>query len=203
MDKFSTYRKYYPQCVFYVYDKEWVKVLNDVDVSDTNEYKSYVITFEDGQILDYDDDISDSLPQNAYYIEDRLNIDTSALPLFSDILFNTESINCEHSQTIFAKYNKRLYATSYKNIGSMPFRINRFSSFSNHIFNKLRKRPKHSNILGYWFSDQDFKMWYQQPNEWIFPGETICDYTNYGQNCFWILDIEYENGKREYIAFKK
>ncbi|MDA9261967.1 hypothetical protein N9P38_01250 [Flavobacteriales bacterium] len=202
IDVLLNYKENYPDCIIYIYQNEWERIESDY-INDLIKFEAYLITLKDGQIIDYQDEISGCFPENTYYIEDREEFDNSELPYFSKIIFHSNNVICTHSFSIFSKYNKRHYKTCLQNKGNKSFKVNRFAVFNNSIFNKIRKRPVHSSYLNGWFLSQDFKMWYQQKGEWIMPNEKVCDMTNWGNSCFWIYEIEYKSGEIEFVAFKK
>ena len=75
------------------------------------------------------------------------------------------------------------------------FKINRFTAYSKQLWNKLKARPSHSNIIDGWFNNSDFNMWYGQKSEWIKPNDSVCDFRNYGEFCFWLYEIQMEDGQ--------
>ncbi len=196
------YRTFTPNASIYVsYD---LICWEPYEKTDLNEEKvlAYIVLLSDGQIIDGDNEFA-PLPEGAYYIEERNNIDKSKLPKFNQIKSIASGIHISHQPSPFNEYDSSLYATQLTNNGSSAFKINRFSSYTEQLWNKIKRRPRHSNLINGWFNSQDFKLWYDQKSEWIQPNETVSDMRNYGDNFHWIYEVEYEDGQIIWVSSYK
>lgn len=74
-----------------------------------------------------------------------------------------------------AKDGRPRYSTSLKNISLHKVQITRFGGFI-----PATQSWRLANVTGDFYTDGDFREWYGQKTEWLLPGETACDDTNYG-----------------------
>lgn len=172
--------------------------------SDLDERKvlAFIALHSDGQIIDGSNEFT-PLPEGAYFIEERKDIDKSKLPKFHQIESIPKHIDINHQPSPFKEYDSSLYTTQITNKGTSAFKINRFSSYTAQFWNKIKGRPAHSNIINGWFNSFDFQLWYDQKAEWIKPNETVCDLRNYGNNCFWVYEVQYEDGRIIWVSSYK
>ena len=172
--------------------------------SDLDERKilAFIALHSDGQIIDGHNEF-EPLPDGAYFIEERKDIDKSKLPKFNQIQSRHKHIDINHQPSPFKDFDLSLYATQITNKGTEAFKINRFSSYTEQIWNKIMVRPAHNNIINGWFNCFDFRLWYNQKTEWIKPNETVCDLRNYGNSCYWIYEVEYEDGRIIWVSSYK
>lgn len=197
------YRILTPNVSIYIsYDlNSWERYEKD----DQNERKvlAFIALYADGQILDGQNEF-EPLPEGAYFIEEREYIDKSKLPKFTQIESIPKHVEITHQPSPFKDFDLSLYATQITNKGTSAFKINRFSSYAEQFWNKIKGRPVHNNIINGWFDSRDFQMWYDQKAEWIKPNETVCDLRNFGNNCNWIYEIQHEDGQIIWVSsFKK
>jgi hypothetical protein len=60
-----------------------------------------------------------------------------------------------------------------------------------------------TTVTGTIFSSEQFAEWYAvRRGGWIEPGESICDPSNYGENCWWVYYFETERGKHFHVGKK-
>lgn len=160
---------------------------------------AYIVSYSDGQIIDCENEF-EPFPNRIYFIEQRNSFDQSDLPRFKDIRFESYQIEIIHDYSPFQHNDASLYKTQITHIGDSNFKVNRFAAFNNSFWNKLKTKPAHSSFIDGWFSGLDFKLWYGQKTEWINPGDSLCDFRNYGTNCFWLYEIQVEDGELFWIA---
>lgn len=188
-----------PNITVYVsYDRKlWEKF--DPGQPTSNEIYAWIALYSDGQVVDCFDEF-EPLPDGAYFIEERKKVDRSDLPKFKDIRLDSEEVMIVHERSPFHIYDASLYQTRITNKGKRAFKINRFSAYNKQLWDKFKARPSHANIIDGWFNQDDFKAWYGQQTEWIQPTDSVCEYRNYGENCFWIYEVQMEDGEISWVA---
>lgn len=115
-------------------------------------------------------------------------------------MLKSNDVEIVHSLSPFIKNDSSLYTTQITNKGTSAFKVNRFTSYSKQFMNKLKSRPKHSNIIGGWFTDNDFRMWYGQNSEWVKPNGSVSDLRNYGGSCFWLYEFQTDEGQVFWVS---
>jgi hypothetical protein len=70
-----------------------------------------------------------------------------------------------------------MYATSLTNVSSQRLRITRFGGF----LPDGEGRWSLSSVTAKFYTADDFVDWYRQPGEWLLPGHTVCDESNWGR----------------------
>ncbi len=198
----ALYKKLVPNVsIFVSYDlNSWVEY-NDI-TSDTEKVLASIVLHSDGQIIDGHNEF-EPLPKGAYFIEERTAIDKTKLPKFKDISTEFKGLEITHSPTPFNINDSSLYATRIKNKGAVAFKINRFSSYTKQFWDILKTSPEHSNIINGWFNESDFRSWYGQNSEWINPQDSVCDYRNYGDYCYWLYEIQTKDGEVLWVSSYK
>ncbi|AKJ28050.1 hypothetical protein AAW51_1359 [Caldimonas brevitalea] len=71
--------------------------------------------------------------------------------------------------------DRHYFSTILKNISSRKIRIAKFGGF------KAKQAAwQLASVTGDFYTENDFREWYGQKAEWLLPGETVCDTSNWG-----------------------
>lgn len=71
--------------------------------------------------------------------------------------------------------DRHYFSTTLENISSRKIRIVRFGGFK-----ATEEGWQLASVTGDFYTADHFKEWYDQKAEWLLPGETVCDATNWG-----------------------
>ncbi|MDR3055711.1 MAG: hypothetical protein LBU53_09975 [Zoogloeaceae bacterium] len=104
--------------------------------------------------------------RKVYYLENASN----------HLKHGKQFIEVKYGKSRQKKEGYHFYSTSLKNISSQRIKIVQFGGY---ILNE-NKMWQLANASGGFYTLDDFKDWYQQKGEWLMPGETVCDATNWG-----------------------
>lgn len=171
---------------------KWIKVTNTSDsfyITDEgkvkkNKVKSFCVLYPSGEILQISENLL-NIPNGAYWIEenkgigfDKLMKDEVDLNSSKIIIENKKSNNPSkiyYSTEILNNMNCKIYPIAfggYKLIGN-EFILN--------------------NVIDTAYSAKQFINWYGCNNEFVLPGEKVCDPNNYGDgDLYWIYIFKTE-----------
>jgi len=143
----------------------------------------YVVAYANGEIIENQSNAR-SLPPGVSYIV-GVPYQVVRMP---PCVGNDPRVRIVHEPSIY--HERGRYCTKVTNTGEVPFRVNRFASFSRAgLFGGYRL----STITNDWFSHEQFMCWYNAKAEWLSPQSTVVDEDNFGfGNGYWVFEIEFE-----------
>ncbi len=159
-----------------------VKIGNQLIKAET--IKAYLITYPNGEILDFNSETI-PLPEETSGLVIHYNKKEKILTL-KDLVKGNKIINVVYGPSTQVDSEKLYYSTSIKNISDKKIRIINFSPY-------IKKGLKYGAEITY--TKEQFMTWYGQSSEWIQPGQTVTDHSNYGgPPCLWAYTIETDDG---------
>jgi hypothetical protein len=166
---------------------EWEKYDHNRHGSPELIQHNYVVAYSNGEILDNRANTFD-IPPNTYYIE---ILERKSKPELMPPCNKDSRVSIQNEPSAYPRQGN--YCTRIQNIGNLPFKIRRFAAFAKtSFFGKYRL----NTISNTWFTEKQFRNWFNQKTEWIMPNTEVADQDNYGSgNGFWVFEIEFPNGE--------
>lgn len=169
------------------------KLFREQDEFNIKDVHSFIITYPSGEILD-SELVFEPLPQGAYYIQDEEKRKSEIL-IPEHLSFGNKFLKVSHKKETNER-RKGYYSTTLINVSQQKVKVTKFAAYSYY-----KGMYVLSTITGGYFSEQQFKEWYNIDRDgWIKSGQSVKDPNNYGSgNEYWVYFCINETGQ-DFVA---
>ena len=159
-----------------------------------SDVTAFIVTYPSGQLIDYE---ANGLP----FPESVTGLSPSREPVFdilqlSDLEEGGRILHVEYGPSASRPDDPDHYSTSLTNVSEERVRITRFAGYS-----KTDRGWELTTVTGAFYTSEEFQEWYGLgTDDWIEPGESVADSSNYGSPpVLWAYYGVSESG-REFVA---
>ncbi len=163
---------------------EWEVYEPDRHGTPESIHEGYVVAYLNGEVLE-DCANTESLPPGIDYIK-VFKKNQEVMPQCVD----DARVKIQHEPSPYHPSDGH-YCTRIRNMGSVPFKVRRFAAFR-----AIGRQYRISTVSNSWFTEDQFRNWFNQKTEWLAPGDEAVDQDNYGSgNGYWVFEIEFDTGE--------
>jgi hypothetical protein len=142
------------------------------------QVESFYVCAADGRLVQTEwvpRKLFDSLPADIHRAVEASLPKDNTLSL-ADVAAGSRFVTVQHGESSNKKAGDASYATSLTNVSSKKLRITRFGGFVPDGTGKWQL----SSVTGTFYTADDFVDWYGQNGDWLLPGQTVRDDSNWG-----------------------
>ena len=170
-------------------DTSTVTLVDNQSVSLT-EVTAFFVAYPSGNLVDHWGPASLQLPEWVNGLRASGSSDDDEL-VPADLEDGRSIINVTFGPSTSQPSSRNHYSTTIQNISDQDVRVVKFAGYtpSGNIY-------RLSTVTKQFYSQNEFREWYNQPGEWIKPGESVTDPNNYGSPpVMWAYYCETREGK--------